>query len=71
MFFDPGKIGYETCAYIGLYLKDPESFDSSVAKPRALEHIPEVVECHLLPANMICLLKYMPRTNHHLLEHYP
>ena len=21
---DPEKIGYETCAYIGLYLKDPE-----------------------------------------------
>ena len=25
---DPEKIGYETCAYIGLYLKDPEQFDS-------------------------------------------
>ena len=25
---DPEKIGYETCAYIGIYLKDPESFDS-------------------------------------------
>ena len=24
---DPEKIGYETCAYIGLYLKDPEQFD--------------------------------------------
>ena len=26
---DPEKIGYETCAYIGIYLKDPESFDST------------------------------------------
>ena len=25
---DPEKIGYETCAYIGLYLKDPEQFDT-------------------------------------------
>ena len=24
---DPEKIGYETCAYIGLYLKNPEDFD--------------------------------------------
>ena len=24
---DPEKIGYETCAYVGLFLKDPESFD--------------------------------------------
>ena len=27
---DPEKIGYETCAYIGLFLKDPESFDKVV-----------------------------------------
>ena len=40
---DPEKIGYETCAYIGIYLKDPASFD---AVTRALEAIPEIVECH-------------------------
>ena len=40
---DPEKIGYETCAYIGLYLKDPEQFDSVT---EALKNIPEVVECH-------------------------
>ena len=33
---DPEKIGYETCAYIGIYLKDPESFD---AVTKALEAI--------------------------------
>ena len=27
---DPEKIGYETCAYIGLYLKNPEKFDNVV-----------------------------------------
>ncbi len=27
---DPDKIGYETCAYIGLNLKNPEAFDSVV-----------------------------------------
>ena len=40
---DPEKIGYETCAYIGLFLKDPGDFDEVVA---ALQRIPEVVECH-------------------------
>ena len=35
---DPEKIGYETCAYIGIYLKDPASFD---AVTKALEAIPE------------------------------
>ena len=37
---DAEKIGYESCAYIGLYLKDPERFDEVVA---ALKEIPEVV----------------------------
>ena len=27
---DPEKIGYETCAYMGLYLKEPEKFDQVV-----------------------------------------
>ena len=30
--FDPEKMGYETCAYIGLFLKDPSSFDDVVEK---------------------------------------
>ena len=40
---DPEKIGYETCAYIGLFLKDPANFDNVV---EGLRKIPEVVECH-------------------------
>ena len=38
---DPEKIGYETCAYVGLYLKDPGTFDTVVEE---LKKIPEVVE---------------------------
>ena len=38
---DPEKVGYETCAYIGLFLRDPEQFDSVT---EALKCIPEVVE---------------------------
>ena len=62
---DPEKIGYETCAYIGLYLKDPESFDS-VAK--ALEHIPEVVECHFTTGQYDMFIKIYAKNNHHLLS---
>ena len=29
---DPEKVGYETCAYVGLNLKNPESFDEVVEK---------------------------------------
>ena len=40
---DPERIGYETCAFIGLNLRNPEKFDDVV---EALRQIPEVVECH-------------------------
>mgnify|MGYP000081478688 CR=1 FL=1 len=56
---DPEKIGYETCAYIGIYLKDPESFDSVT---KALEAIPEVWNAISLLENTICLLKFTQRT---------
>ena len=40
---DNTKVGYETCAYMGLYLKSPGQFP---AVTEALKKIPEVVECH-------------------------
>lgn len=62
---DPEKIGYETCAYIGIYLKDPESFDSVL---KALEQIPEVVECHFTTGKYDMFIKIYARNNHHLLS---
>ncbi|MBQ6652404.1 MAG: Lrp/AsnC ligand binding domain-containing protein [Prevotella sp.] len=62
---DPEKIGYETCAYIGLYLKDPESFDSVV---EALKTIPEVVECHYTTGGYDLFIKLYAKNNHHLLN---
>ena len=44
---DPEKIGYETCAYVGLFLKDPEDFDDVVEKLREI------------PQGMTCLLRFM------------
>lgn len=62
---DPEKIGYETCAYIGLYLKDPESFDHVVAE---LKKIPEVVECHYTTGGYDMFIKIYAMNNHHLLQ---
>ena len=62
---DPEKIGYETCAYIGLYLKDPERFDEVVA---ALHRIPEVVECHYTTGSFDMFIKIYAYNNHHLLN---
>lgn len=62
---DPEKIGYETCAYIGLYLKDP---GQSATVTDALKHIPEVVECHYTTGQYDMFIKIYARNNHHLLE---
>jgi Lrp/AsnC family transcriptional regulator for asnA, asnC and gidA len=61
---DPEKIGYETCAYIGINLKDPERFDKVVAE---LKKIPEVVECHYTTGNFDMFIKLYAANNHHLL----
>ncbi|MBO4849642.1 MAG: Lrp/AsnC ligand binding domain-containing protein [Prevotella sp.] len=62
---DPEKIGYETCAFIGLFLKNPESFDTVV---KELEKIPEVVECHYTTGGFDMFIKIYAHNNHHLLE---
>ena len=62
---DPEKVGYETCAYIGLNLKNPESFDKVVEE---LKKIPEVVECHYTTGNYDMFIKIYAVNNHHLLN---
>ena len=61
---DPEKIGSETCAYIGLYLKDPGTFDRVVEE---LKKIPEVVECHYTTGGYDLFIKLFARNNHDLL----
>lgn len=65
---DPEKIGYQTCAYVGLYLKNPEQFDHVVEE---LKKIPEVVECHYTTGGMDMFIKIYAVNNHHLLADYP
>jgi len=62
---DPEKIGYETCAYIGLYLQNPSQFDSV---SNALRKIPEVVECHYTTGGYDMFIKIYAKNNHHLLS---
>lgn len=62
---DPEKIGYETCAYIGIYLQDPAIFDEVM---KALEAIPEIVECHFTTGKYDMFVKLYARNNHHLLS---
>ena len=62
---DPEKIGYETCAYMGLNLKNPEKFDEVVDE---LKRIPEVVECHYTTGDYDMFIKIYALNNHHLLN---
>jgi len=62
---DPEKTGYETCAYIGLNLKNPEDFDRVVEQ---LKMIPEVTECHYTTGNFDMFIKIYAHNNHHLLN---
>ena len=62
---NPEKIGYETCAYVELYLKDPEDFDKVLDR---LKQIPEVVECHYTTGGYDMFLKIYALNNHHLLN---
>ena len=59
------SIGYETCAYMGFFLKDPSSFDKVVEE---LYKIPEVVECHFTTGQYDIFIKLFARNNDHLLH---
>lgn len=63
--FDPVALGYDTCAFIGIFLKDPTDFDRVTAE---LHKIPEVVECHYTTGNYDMFIKLYARNNHHLLS---
>lgn len=62
---NPEKIGYETCAYIGLNLRNPEKFDDVMVE---LQKIPEVTECHYTTGNFDMFIKIYAKNNHHLLN---
>lgn len=62
---DPVSVGYDTCAYVGLYLSNPAQYDSVV---KALEEMPEIVECHYTTGQYDILVKLYARNNEHLLH---
>jgi Lrp/AsnC family transcriptional regulator, regulator for asnA, asnC and gidA len=60
---DPKKVGYLTCAYIGIFLEKASLFND-VAK--RLEQIPEIVECHYTTGNYSIFIKIYAKNNEHL-----
>ncbi|MGC3977398.1 MAG: Lrp/AsnC ligand binding domain-containing protein [Paludibacteraceae bacterium] len=62
---DTYKIGYQTCAYIGIILSDIKKFNSVVDE---LKKIPEIVECHYATGKYSMFLKIYTKDNRHLLR---
>jgi len=59
----PQKLGYNTCAYMGIYL-DKAKYHTQVSE--ALRNIQEVVECHYTTGQYAIFIKIQTKTNKHL-----
>jgi Lrp/AsnC family transcriptional regulator for asnA, asnC and gidA len=62
---NPKKLGYETVAFIGVYL------DKAIQNPEAikqLKKVPEVLECHYTTGNWNVLIKILCKDNAHLMH---
>ena len=59
----PEKMGYNTCAYMGIHL-EKASFHQSVVSQ--LKAIPEIIECHYTTGQYAIFVKIMTKTNKHL-----
>ena len=62
---DPKVMGFNTTAFIGIYL------DRAVSNPAAvkqLKEIPEVIECHYTTGNWSIFIKILCKNNEHLMH---
>lgn len=62
---NPASVGYEACAYVGFFLRDPSQFNHVINE---LRKIPEVVECHFTTGQYDIFVKLYARNNDHLLN---
>lgn len=62
---NPASVGYETCAYVGFFLRDPSQFNHVIEE---LQKIPEVVECHFTTGQYDIFVKVVAHNNDHLLH---
>ena len=63
--FDPELVGNETCAFVGILLRDPSDSDRVLEE---LRKIPEIVECHFTTGDYDMFLKLYAHDNAHLLS---
>ncbi len=60
---DPKKLGYKTCAYIGVFLDRASLYDKVVEK---IKEVPEITQCHYTTGTYSLFIKVVTRDNDHL-----
>ena len=60
---NPRKIGYHTCAYIGIYLESAHLYPDVVKK---LIEIPEITQCHYTTGEYSIFIKVYTKSNEDL-----
>jgi Lrp/AsnC family transcriptional regulator for asnA, asnC and gidA len=60
---NPKKIGFRTCAYIGIFLDSAHLFPEVVEK---LKKIPEITQCHYITGGYSIFIKIYTRDNEDL-----
>ncbi|MBR1544035.1 MAG: Lrp/AsnC ligand binding domain-containing protein [Muribaculaceae bacterium] len=61
---NPSVVGYDSCAFVGVFLNDSSTFDEVI---RRLQEIPEVVECYITTGKYDLFVKLYAHNNDHLL----
>jgi Lrp/AsnC family transcriptional regulator for asnA, asnC and gidA len=60
---NPKKVGFHTCAYIGIFLESAHLYPEVVKK---LREIPEITQCHYTTGNYSIFIKVYTRSNEDL-----
>lgn len=62
---DPKSMGYNTCAYVGIFLEKAGLYKEVVAQ---LKDIPEITKCYYTTGNYSIFIKLYTKNNLHLKE---
>lgn len=65
LIVNPSSVGFDTCSYVGFFLKDPTRLNEVI---ESLKEIPEVVECHFTTGRYDLFIKLYAKNNDHLLR---
>ena len=60
---EPKKIGFKTCAYMGIFLEQASLYNEVLEK---LKKIPEITQCHFTTGNYSVFIKIFAHDNEHL-----